>query len=40
MTIGSDLAYGPRGIPGTIPGGATLAFEVELLDFWNNSQLK
>jgi len=31
LTIPSDMAYGDNGIPGVIPGGATLMFEVELL---------
>ena len=31
FVIPSGLAYGPRGIPGVIPGGATLRFDVELV---------
>ena len=30
--IPSDLAYGDRGAGGDIPGGATLLFEIELLE--------
>jgi FK506-binding protein 1 len=33
LTISPDFGYGARGAGGVIPGGATLAFEVQLLDF-------
>ena len=32
LTCPSDIAYGDQGHPPTIPGGATLVFEIELLD--------
>jgi FKBP-type peptidyl-prolyl cis-trans isomerase FklB len=32
LYIPSDLAYGDRGAGGLIPGGATLIFDIELLD--------
>ncbi|EPS42031.1 hypothetical protein H072_3998 [Dactylellina haptotyla CBS 200.50] len=32
LTITSDYGYGERGAGGVIPGGATLIFDVELID--------
>lgn len=33
IVIPSDLAYGDQGYPGVIPGGAYIAFDIELLKF-------
>jgi FKBP-type peptidyl-prolyl cis-trans isomerase FkpA len=32
LVVPSDLAYGDQGSPPAIPGGATLKFDVELLN--------
>jgi len=32
LTVPPHLAYGQRGVPGVIPGGATLHFTVELVE--------
>jgi len=32
LTCPADIAYGDQGRPPTIPGGATLVFDVELLE--------
>lgn len=31
IVVPSDLAYGDRGYPGVIPGGAYIAFDIELV---------
>ncbi|CAK4072182.1 unnamed protein product [Aphanomyces euteiches] len=36
LTIPSGMGYGDRGSPPKIPGGATLVFDVELLDILNS----
>jgi FKBP-type peptidyl-prolyl cis-trans isomerase FkpA len=35
LTCPSQTAYGPRGVPGTVPPNATLHFDVELLAIQN-----
>ena len=35
LFIPSDLGYGDRGAGGAIPGGATLVFEIELIEIVN-----
>jgi FKBP-type peptidyl-prolyl cis-trans isomerase len=32
LIVPSDLAYGDQGSTGRIPGGATLKFDIELLE--------
>ncbi|HVY46668.1 MAG TPA: FKBP-type peptidyl-prolyl cis-trans isomerase [Minicystis sp.] len=32
VTVPPELAYGARGMPPKIPGGATLVYEIELVD--------
>lgn len=38
LDVPSDLGYGDRGAGGTIPGGAVLIFEMELLEVLGDSQ--
>lgn len=35
LTVPAHLAYGDKGVPGLIPPGATLVFEIELLEIWD-----
>lgn len=39
LTIPAGKAYGPNGISGVIPGGATLVFDVELVGISENEEL-
>ena len=40
LIIPSHLGYGKRGSPGSIPGGATLYFDIELIDIQDGPQKK
>lgn len=40
LVIPSDIAYGDQGAGGVIPGGATLIFEVELLEFMSEEDAR
>ena len=37
-TLHSELGYGDRGAGGSIPGGAVLVFELEMLEVKGNSK--